>query len=91
MTTLALAPRLDLMHAEHACTEIRACAGQDLVLDAGRVTHLGALGLQILLAAARSWRDAGLALTIAPRSTAFDDALVLFGLPLAALQSEAVA
>lgn len=91
MTTLALGPRLDLLHAGHACAEIRACEGRDLVLDAGHVTHLGALGLQILIAAARSWRAAGLSLTIAPRSAAFDDALVLFGLPLAALQSEGVA
>lgn len=91
MTTLALAPRLDLTHAEQALTAIRAREGQPLVLDAGGVTHLGGLGLQILLAAARSWRAAGLALTISPRSPAFEEALSLFGLPLDALQSEGAA
>jgi len=91
MTAIALAPRLDLTHAELALTAIRAREGEALVLDAGGVTHLGGLGLQILLAAARSWRAAGLPLTITPRSSAFEEALCLFGVPLDALQSEGTA
>lgn len=91
MTTLALAARLDLTQVEALAADLRAHAGDDLVLNAAATTHLGALGLQVLSAAAYSWRRAGLRLTITPRSEAFDEALVLFGVTLADLQSEEAA
>lgn len=91
MTTLPLAARLDLTQVETLAADLRAHAGDDLVLDAGATTHLGALGLQVLAAAALGWRRAGYRLTIAPRSEAFDEALALFGVTLADLQSEEAA
>lgn len=95
MTSLSLAPRLDLSQAGPLATalraQMRAQTGGALVLDASGVTHLGALGLQVLLSAAQSWRAAGQTLTISPRSEAFDEALALFGVPLADLQSQEAA
>jgi len=91
MTTLPLAARLDLTQVEALAADLRAHAGDDLVLDATATAHLGALGAQLLAAAALSWRRAGCRLTIAPRSEAFDEALALFGLTLADLQSEEAA
>lgn len=91
MTSLSLAPRLDLSQAGPLATALRAQTGGALVLDASGVTHLGALGLQVLLSAAQSWRAAGQSFTISPRSEAFDEALALFGVPLADLQSQEAA
>lgn len=88
MTSFALSPRLDLASAQDLAAALRARAGVDLVIDAGGVTHLGALGLQILASAALSWRASGQSLRIAPRSEPFDAALASFGLPLSVLESE---
>ncbi len=85
---LQLAARLDLGAAKPLHAALLSRCGGDLVLDAGQVTHLGALGLQLLLSAAQSWRQAGHALAITPRTRAFDDALRLYGVPLDDLQTE---
>ncbi|MDD8024239.1 MAG: STAS domain-containing protein [Paracoccaceae bacterium] len=91
MTVLALAPRLDLSHVAELAEILRGQTGGDLVLDAGAVSHLGGLGLQLLAAAAKTWRAQGHSLTIHPRSAAFDEALDTFGVGLADLQSEEAA
>ena len=91
MSTLALMPRLDLSQVGPLAAELRAHQGADLVIDAGAVTHFGALGLQLLVSAALSWRAAGHTLSITPRSAAFDDALAQLGVALAELQTEEAA
>lgn len=91
MSTLALTSRVDLSQVGPLAADLRACQGEDLVIDASAVTHLGALGLQLLASAARSWRSAGYELSITPRSNAFDDALAQMGVGLAELQSEEAA
>ncbi|WP_415183598.1 STAS domain-containing protein [Phaeovulum sp.] len=88
MTGLVLEPRLDLSTVGALAASLLAHAGADLLLDAGKVTHLGGLGLQVLLAAADEWRNAGHRFVISPRSTAFDEALILFGVDIDALQTE---
>ncbi|MBW6506989.1 MAG: STAS domain-containing protein [Rhodobacteraceae bacterium] len=85
---LQLPARLDLTAAKPLHAALLSRRGADLVLDAGQVTHLGALGLQLLASAAQSWRLAGHALAIMPRTQAFDDALTVFGMPLDQLQTE---
>ncbi len=87
MSALALVPRLDLSQAGALAAELRAREGAPLELDAGAVTHLGGLGLQLLLAAAADWRARGLPFSIHPRSEAFDEAVTLFGVDPDALQS----
>lgn len=85
---IVLAPRLDLSTVVTLKTQIVAQKGQNLVLDASHVTHLGGLGLQVLLAGAKSWRASGHSLKISPRSEAFDETLAQFGLSADALQTE---
>ena len=85
---LALAARLDLPAAAPLADEIRASAGNDLEIDAGAVSHLGGLCLQVLIAAAAAWRDAGNALTVSAMSEEFTAALAVFGLAPEALISE---
>lgn len=91
MTALPLPAKLDLAQAATLAKAIRAESGGDLALDASGVTLLGGLGLQILASAAQSWRTSGHRLTISPRSEAFDEALAIFGVDLATLQSEEAA
>lgn len=77
---VTLPPRLDLASVAQVAGEIMAARGAPLRLDASRVTHLGALGAQLLLAAARDWHESGQGLSIAPCSPAVDDALDCLGL-----------
>ncbi len=91
MTVLSLAARLDLPAAGPLAAAVSARGGKDLTLDAGGVCHLGGLGLQVLLASARQWRETGHVLRIAPRSAAFDEALGLFGVGLDSLEAEGAA
>jgi len=88
MNAVMLPARIDLSNAASLSRDLRASVGAAVVLDASRVAHLGALGVQILLASARSWRAAGQSFTISPRSEAFDETLAQFGLTVDALQTE---
>jgi chemotaxis protein CheX len=88
MSAFCLPPRLDLSTAAPLKDQLCAYLGKNLVIDASHVTHLGGLGLQLLLACAKSWRESGHSLTFSPRSEAFDETLAQFGLSVAALQTE---
>ncbi|MBT9383256.1 STAS domain-containing protein [Pseudooceanicola sp. CBS1P-1] len=61
---LVLPPKLDLPAAGPLAEALRARLDGDLEVDAGEVTHLGALCLQVLLSAATSLRAGGHAMTI---------------------------
>lgn len=87
MTRLVLDPKLDLSKVGALNKSLLAAKGDDLEIDAGQVTLLGALGLQVLIASAKTWRDSGQTLTISPRSEFFDEALELFGVTVDDLQS----
>ncbi|KEP70045.1 hypothetical protein DL1_19885 [Thioclava dalianensis] len=91
MSALPLPAKIDLSTVGQLADDIRARSGADLVLDAGEVSVLGGLGLQILAAAAQSWRSSGHSLTIHPRSDAFDTALVHLGTTLETLQTSEAA
>ncbi|MEZ5723083.1 MAG: STAS domain-containing protein [Paracoccaceae bacterium] len=78
-TSLVLAPRLDLKAVAALQEELLARRGGDLALDAGKVDHLGAIGLQLLRAAARTWAEDGHVLTFADASTDLADQMVLLG------------
>lgn len=79
--TIVLQPKLDLRAAGPLRDELLARRGGDAVLDASAVTHLGALTLQVIRSAARSWAEAGLTLTLdaGTVSPELADQLALFG------------
>jgi chemotaxis protein CheX len=56
--------------------------GEPTMIDAGNVDRLGALGLQVLLAAAKTWRDDGVELRIVEASESFRSALRITGVEL---------
>ncbi|PIE07311.1 MAG: chemotaxis protein CheX [Rhodobacterales bacterium] len=77
--TLDLPPRLDLPALAALQGELIARRGTDLTLDAARVEHLGALALQLIRSAARSWAEDGHALSFENASTDLADQLALLG------------
>lgn len=77
--TLALDPKLDLRAAGPLRDEILDRSGADLVLDANAVNHVGALALQVIRAAAKSWEADGHVLSLTNVSTDVADQLALLG------------
>ena len=79
MTTVVLAPVLDLRAAEPLQVELLAARGQALTLDGSAVERLGGLCLQVLLSAIRTWRADGQALTFVNASEAMTTQWNAFG------------
>ena len=59
MSGIVLSARLDSAAAAALARDLEARLEQDIELDAGEVTHLGALALQTLVVDAAHWRTAG--------------------------------
>ena len=59
MKTLTLPERLDSGAAPVLYQDLSQHLGQDVTLDAAALRHLGTLCTQVLLSAARTWRNAG--------------------------------
>ena len=87
---LTLPARLDLTAAKPLAQDIAAQTG-DLHFDASKVTHLGALCLQVLLAAAQSCQASGRGFAISAPSKEFDAALSMLGVDPSQLTRNAVA
>jgi len=81
--SLQLPEVLDLAAAAPLAKSLAEERGTDIVVDASQVQHLGAQCLQVLLAAASTWRAEGVALHIVNQSAAFLAALELVGVPAA--------
>jgi chemotaxis protein CheX len=77
---LALDARLDSAAAPGLIAALKLRQGEDLVLDAGAVTLLGALCAQALALAGQSWAAAGLSLRLDPVSSDLSEAARLLGL-----------
>jgi len=75
-----LPARLDLSAAGPLAAELRTRLGTDLALDAGKTTHLGTPGLQVLLAARRSWTASGHRLVLENVGDDLAAQLAVFGL-----------
>jgi chemotaxis protein CheX len=76
---IVLDTNLDIRAAAPLREALLAQAGAPVVLLAGQVTRLGALCLQVLLAARNDWTEAGMAFDIRDPSPAFTDTVRLFG------------
>jgi chemotaxis protein CheX len=84
---VTLGARLDLGAAQPLADHFRDLLGRPVSVDAGRVTHLGGLCLQVLLSAAAEWRALGQPFRISARTPAFDEAVRRFGLVRADLEA----
>ncbi len=78
---ICLPAKLDTVALRDLCTDLtRALGERELRLDAGDVTHMGALGAQMILAAARDLRACGGAFEIVAISDRARDQLAMMGL-----------
>ncbi|WP_395697540.1 STAS domain-containing protein [Methylocella sp.] len=84
---MELAPVLDVMAGAPLAARLRACSGANVTIDGSRVERLGGQCLQILLAAAASFRAHGARLRLVDPSPAMLDDLALFGVGRADLES----
>ena len=78
-TCLEMAPRLDLRAVGPLQCEILARRGHDLTLDASRVELFGALAVQLVRSAARTWAEDGHVLALENTSSELADQLSLLG------------
>lgn len=76
---IRLEPNLDIRAAAPLREILLASRGGPVVLDAGQVSRLGALCLQVLLAAKGDWNAKGMPFSIQNPSAAFTETLRLFG------------
>jgi chemotaxis protein CheX len=81
-TDVSLPAVLDIKEAAPLAAKLRALRGQPLSLDASRVEHLGALCLQILLAARNTWASDNVPIAVRSASSRFSECLTLFGAAL---------
>ncbi len=76
---------LDIQQAAALRAQLLAARGGPVTLDASAVERLGALCLQVLLAAQQTWATDGAAIAITPTSDAFVQQWAAFGAPLSNL------
>lgn len=77
--SLTLAACLDSLATERLASELAPRRGHSLALNAGQVTFLGALALQLLIATHRQWKADGKSFEITDPSEAFMDGFALLG------------
>jgi chemotaxis protein CheX len=77
---IELPEALDMPAAAPLAEAFLKKVGEPLTVDASRVVRLGASCLQVLLAAARTWKAEGDALTLQNPSARFLEDLTLLGL-----------
>ncbi len=88
-TVYALPEVLDLKAATPLAEKLMSLRGQNIVLDASKVERLGTQCVQILIAAAATWKDEMAAFSIAEPSDSFTSGLQVLGLtPQAILEKE---
>ncbi|MBV9076935.1 MAG: anti-sigma factor antagonist [Methylobacteriaceae bacterium] len=78
-TTFALPPVLDLNAASPLRDDLLALRGHPLTLDASAVDRIGALCLQVILAARASWEADGQPFAVAEPSSKFAECVSLLG------------
>jgi chemotaxis protein CheX len=77
---IELPETLDMPAASSLAESFAKLVGEPLAVDASRVQRLGASCLQVLLAAARTWKTEGDALSLVEPSPRFLEDLNLLGL-----------
>lgn len=73
--------KLDLSAATRLHSELGALRGQDVELDLSQATSLGALCLQILIAACKTAKDGGRTFRVTATNDRIDNNLAAMGMP----------
>jgi chemotaxis protein CheX len=77
--TLSLDNVLDLNAAGSLHSQLMALRGSDLTIDASAVERVGALCLQVLMSAGKTWEEEKLSLTFSKMSDALTKTMQLSG------------
>jgi len=77
---VVLAPKLDLAAASALLTSLRSHDAPELVIEMSQVKHLGALCLQVLLAAAKTSNSQNRTMTLTNTSDRVIDQMRLMGM-----------
>jgi chemotaxis protein CheX len=77
--TISLAAVLDLNEAAALRGKLMGLRGSDVVVDASGVERVGALCVQVIMAAARTWDEDQLSFTFSKVSDAFQKTMRLIG------------
>lgn len=85
--SLSLPPVLDLPAAGPLAKELLAARGNEVAIDASKVERFGALCLQVLLSAQKTWTEDGKRIAVISPSVAFTQGLVQFGFPSGAFET----
>jgi chemotaxis protein CheX len=79
---VTLASVLDLRAAAPLASELKACRGADVEIDASAVDRVGAQCVQVLLSAYKSWTEDGNRFGVVTSSSAFSKGIELLGVEL---------
>lgn len=90
LQSISLPPILDLPAAGPLARELLAAKGREVAVDASKVERFGALCLQVLLSAQKTWSDDGRKFSVVAPSLAFTQGLVRFGLPERAFETSEI-
>lgn len=79
-TVLALDESLDVTQAVTLASSLLSLRGKDIIVDASKVRHFGAQCGQVLVAAQKTWANAGKGMRFGSASAEFLECLRLLGL-----------
>jgi chemotaxis protein CheX len=80
--SISLAAVLDLNEASTLRTRLLALRGSNVVIDASGVERVGALCVQVIMAAAKTWNEDKLSFTFSKVSDAFQKTMQLIGVDI---------
>ena len=80
--TISLAVVLDLNEASTLRGKFVGLRGSNIVIDASGVERIGALCVQVIMAAAKTWDEDKLSLTFSKVSDAFQKTMQLIGIDI---------
>ena len=80
--TISLAAVLDLNEASTLRGKLMGLRGSNVVIDASGVERIGALCVQVIMAAAKTWDEDKLSFTFSKVSDAFQKTMQLIGVDI---------
>ncbi|MDE2579739.1 MAG: anti-sigma factor antagonist [Hyphomicrobiales bacterium] len=89
--TITLSERLDVHEAQNVATALRKHRGENLLIDGSKVRHMGALALQTLISARKTWAKDMLDLRIVDASAALVEAVATLSMDNNFLRVERIA
>ncbi|MGG6896320.1 MULTISPECIES: STAS domain-containing protein [Rhizobium] len=88
--TISLAAVLDLNEASTLRGKLMGMRGSNVVIDASGVERIGALCMQVIMAAAKTWDEDKLSFTFSKVSDAFQKTMQMIGVDISHLPAKEI-